>query len=382
MASASFTLTNPQDYDLQQLIQVTRESLALLKPWTVVKPSSDPPKTEQDTLVKGIALQASKYVAAIQMGVAAAYSGFTVTEEVLFLADLDTVEEEEDILQYLKGMNELANQARENANKAFEAFRNVRTDIYATVTKLNPEALDKNYKPAQRKFPNLPLFKHADIETLAKFADQISAYANWWDRMKIETHPPFRSGQPVEEYLAVFKDPTLIRRWKNLRAQYAAYVQMITEMEDADPHFFTGSWRAQTPNSTLSSAPSPSRQLLPAAPTLVEQSERVVGPSPSAPSSPTPSHPESVKPNDKPSPESPKPNNKRHIKDLSSQFVDYFSKAFPRVMGRLKLGSRVRKVFRRTTLDQNNNTKTTDPSPSKPSPVPNQTRNTPKTSVK
>ncbi|KAF9555965.1 hypothetical protein CPC08DRAFT_109611 [Agrocybe pediades] len=370
MASASFTLTNPQDCDLRQLIEITRESLALLKPWTVVKPSSDPPKTEQDTLVKGIALQASKYVAAIQMGVAAAYSGFTVTEEVLFLADLDTVEEEEDILQYLKGMNELANQARENANKAFEAFRNVRTDIYATVTKLNPEALDKNYKPAQRKFPNLPLFKHADIETLAKFADQISAYANWWDRMKIETHPPFRRGQPVSEYLAVFKDPTLIRRWKNLRAQYAAYVQMIAEMEDADPHFFTGSWRAQTSNSTLSRAPSPSRQLLSAAPTLVEQSERVVGPSPSAPSSPTPSHSDSVKTNAKPSPESSKPNNKNHIKDLSSQFFNYFSKAFPRVMDRLKW-DRMRKVFRRTTLDQKKDTKATNSSPaSNPEDIP------------
>jgi len=98
---------------------------------------SDPPSSQQDIIVKEIALQASKYVGAIQAGVSAAYSGFTVTEEVLFLASLDSVEDEEDLHQYLAGMMELAKQARDNAHKAHEAFRTVRTEIYAVSMLIN-----------------------------------------------------------------------------------------------------------------------------------------------------------------------------------------------------------------------------------------------------
>lgn len=64
------------------------------------------------------------------MGVSAAYSGFTVTEEVLFLASALPIEDHEDLQQYLVGMMDLAREARENANNAFQAFRNVRADIY------------------------------------------------------------------------------------------------------------------------------------------------------------------------------------------------------------------------------------------------------------
>jgi len=45
--------------------------------------------------------------------------------------------------------------------------------------------------------------------------------------MNIETHPPYKPGQPLPEYLDRFKDPNLVKRWSTLRSQYAAYVQMV-----------------------------------------------------------------------------------------------------------------------------------------------------------
>jgi len=75
--------------------------------------------------------QAEKYVDAIQLTVLAAYSGFTVTEDVLYLSTAiqDTIEDKEDLERYIMGMLALATQSRENSNKALEAFRDIRKEL-------------------------------------------------------------------------------------------------------------------------------------------------------------------------------------------------------------------------------------------------------------
>jgi len=75
--------------------------------------------------------QAEKYVDAIQLTVLAAYSGFTVTEDVLYLSTAiqDTIEDKEDLERYIMGMLSLASQSRENSNKALQAFRDIRREL-------------------------------------------------------------------------------------------------------------------------------------------------------------------------------------------------------------------------------------------------------------
>ncbi|KAF8153803.1 hypothetical protein B0H34DRAFT_67149 [Crassisporium funariophilum] len=123
LAMTSIILSNPQNLDLRTLGDITRQSLALLKPWTLLGNSTD------NLVVQRVSAEAAQYVDAIKLGVSAAYSGFTVTEEVIFLAECLPCNDSADLQRYLVGMLELAKTARENANKAFDAFRSVRQQI-------------------------------------------------------------------------------------------------------------------------------------------------------------------------------------------------------------------------------------------------------------
>ncbi|KAF8870899.1 hypothetical protein CPB84DRAFT_1905732 [Gymnopilus junonius] len=236
MSSAVITLYSPQDYNLQSLAETTKQSLALLKPWTHLKSSPN------DALGQKIAQQATKYTAAIQAGVSASYSGFTVTEEVLFLANVLPVEDQQDLQQYLVGMMELAKEARDNANKAYEAFRNVRKEIFTLASQVELSAHGGNFgegsQTANSTRKGLPKYHRNDLEVLVEFSEHISAFANWWDWVKIESDPSTSKDQPISFQIDSLRDPEVVKRWNHLRSQYTAYVQMIGEIEDTDPEFF------------------------------------------------------------------------------------------------------------------------------------------------
>ncbi|PPQ82779.1 hypothetical protein CVT25_009274 [Psilocybe cyanescens] len=254
MSTTNIILSTPHNYDLQGLAETTRQSLELLRPWTLLAPSPSNP------LVSEIVSKAAKYVSAVQMGVSAAYSGFTVTEEVLFLASALPIEDRDDLQQYLFGMMDLAREARENANNAFQAFRNVRVEIIEPISKLT-EQLKASQKPdgQSHSTSDFPKYNKAELDVLVKFSEYISNYANWWDWIKIETDPsPSTKDLPVAFQLDSLTDPEAVKRWKHLRSQYTAYVQVIGELEDADPEFFNSapfpSSRASTTTTTTAAA--------------------------------------------------------------------------------------------------------------------------------
>ncbi|KAF8153796.1 hypothetical protein B0H34DRAFT_676707 [Crassisporium funariophilum] len=174
---------------------VLRQSLALLKPWTLLGKSTD------NLVVQRVSAEAAQYVDAIKLGVSAAYSGFTATEEVVFLAESLPSNDPADLQRYLECPS---------------------TDSPAT---------------ALNTLNTLPQDLQEVIEVLVRFADNTSDFAVWWDWVKIESDPQI-SNQPMEFRLDFLRDKNVINRSRELRSQYTDYVQMVGETEDTDPHFF------------------------------------------------------------------------------------------------------------------------------------------------
>ena len=67
-----------------------------------------------------------------------------------------------------------------------------------------------------------------DIKTLTELTEHISAFTQWWDWVKIETDI-VGEGQSIEFQLDALQDKATIRKWKELKYRYAAYVKMVGE---------------------------------------------------------------------------------------------------------------------------------------------------------
>ena len=76
-----------------------------------------------------LAIQTAKYVKAIQLALAAAYSGNTVTEEVLYLASALPVDNLKELEEYVQSMVDLAIESRQKLRSALEAFGEIRRAV-------------------------------------------------------------------------------------------------------------------------------------------------------------------------------------------------------------------------------------------------------------
>jgi len=120
------TLTSPGPLDLQPLVDTTRLSIAMLKPWIAQTPqlSDFPVLTEHSTkpvpcrsdnaVIAALANQAPRYADAIQLTVAAACSGFIVAKDVLYLARMleDSKTKKTDISEFAAGTLTLAMESK------------------------------------------------------------------------------------------------------------------------------------------------------------------------------------------------------------------------------------------------------------------------------
>ncbi|KAF8153797.1 hypothetical protein B0H34DRAFT_66877 [Crassisporium funariophilum] len=254
----SIILSYPQHLDLQGLAETTSQSLALLTPWVLLGEST------KNSAVRRVSAAATKYIAAIKLGVSAAYTGFAVTQNIMFLTKSDLMMDEKELQHYLVGMLERARKARGNANKAFEAFREVRQEIFVITQDLQTElqlfgeqdASDEGIiktpyslnlskmiylesASGLSSITNLPRDLQEAVEVLVLFSQSTSAFASWWDWVMIEADPQIKS-KPVEFefHIDSLRDKEVVKRWGELRLQYTAYVQMVGKIEDANPRLF------------------------------------------------------------------------------------------------------------------------------------------------
>jgi len=89
------------------------------------------PTIRDSRVAQKLSAQAREYVRAVRLGLLAAQSGFTATEDILALAknmNGTTAEERND---YLVGTLELADKAYTQASETFQVFRNIRATMFA-----------------------------------------------------------------------------------------------------------------------------------------------------------------------------------------------------------------------------------------------------------
>ena len=89
------------------------------------------PTIRDSRVAQKLSAQAREYVRAVCLGLLAAQSGFTATEDILALAknmNGTTAEERND---YLVGTLELADKAYTQASETFQVFRNIRATMFA-----------------------------------------------------------------------------------------------------------------------------------------------------------------------------------------------------------------------------------------------------------
>jgi len=230
--STTVALTSQSPLDLQALVDTTQLSITLLNPWITQTPQSD------NAVVSAVTKQAARYADAIQLTVAAAQSGFTVTKDVLYLARVldDPKTKKKDVSDYSAGTLILAMESKEKATTALNALRDIRKELMKIQRDL---VLEENNVDLQQNGVGLRLRSELDndLKALNAFFDQVSLFVKWWDWVQTETSP-LREKQPMEYQLDALRDSATVARWKEMEEKFMSYTRMISIMRTQHADFF------------------------------------------------------------------------------------------------------------------------------------------------
>uniref|UniRef100_A0A8H7XUW5 Uncharacterized protein n=1 Tax=Psilocybe cubensis TaxID=181762 RepID=A0A8H7XUW5_PSICU len=213
-------LETPGAFDFAAFTRATRGTLALLA--SLLKFQKCDP-----TVLGQIEAQVSGFVKAIRLGTSAAQCGFTTAEDILILSELVQSTTLEERREYLNGTLELADQAYSQSKEAQQVFRQVRTEIMSIVGKLN--SVETVSKPSSSATRTSLEGRLRGIEALDSFEKHISALADWWDWIKIETKVQRNGRSAIVDFDdSSLRERSVIDRWKLLRVQFLDYTNMVS----------------------------------------------------------------------------------------------------------------------------------------------------------
>ncbi|KAF8153757.1 hypothetical protein B0H34DRAFT_719035 [Crassisporium funariophilum] len=230
--------------DLDALADSTELAFRLLVPWC-----------QENYKVPAlilIAQQAVRYIQAIDFSIVASQQGFNIAEEALSFSETlaqkkitrrgKNVEAERQV--YLRGMVDLAVKGHKTAEEAMEQFRDVRGTLLTLIDKA------RIGHSARRDDKSLKLLSklESSISVLERFADHISLYVGWWNKMEmLQNAQESRTKGLLIDYNSLH-DRAVIRKWEELKQKYVQYTNKVRALQDRYPTFFIES-RTKTPSS-------------------------------------------------------------------------------------------------------------------------------------
>ncbi|KAF4623078.1 hypothetical protein D9613_002354 [Agrocybe pediades] len=238
--SVYITLGTPGSLDFTSFSEATRKLLDLLSPLVALRHSNSP-------IARDISVQVAGFMGAIRRGVKASQLGFTTAEDLLALSGMVKSSTRAERAEYLMGTLKLANEAYTEGKEAYQGFTGVRRKIFglidqytASLQNVGTTAKMGNRAQAQNESMrrSVEAFRRA-VDVLEKFGQNVSALAQWWDWIQVETN-----ARPSAQNTVVFDDSslsdrTVLERWACLRTQFADYTNMVAQLEDTYPELFS-----------------------------------------------------------------------------------------------------------------------------------------------
>ncbi|PPQ93532.1 hypothetical protein CVT25_000514 [Psilocybe cyanescens] len=228
----------PGAFDFKAFSKSTQRAFALLTPLLELRR-----KQSEFDIALDISQRAIEFMAAVKLGVGAARLGYTATVDIIELANGVESMSPDDRAAYLHGTFEIAKKAHDEAKQAHEALRDVRVNLFQlirssmeTIAAAESSRNGACHSPTtQARIPAAHSLAELDhgLDILEKFGKEISALAQWWDWIKVETQvDPGGRTALVSEQSALTQN---IGQWELLRKQFADYNSMVAQLEDSYP---------------------------------------------------------------------------------------------------------------------------------------------------